>query len=155
MTGSCRRLLAALLIFVLSGSLLGQDAPTDRSHGLAPALAPVIIPNSPLGYFPPITPPGTTLSPVLPPRYPVGRYTGAPGTIVFQQMARAAGIIFSGRVTFIGHVPSSPGKDPAATTITFQVEHAMRGASPGQNLTIHEWAGLWPGSERYRVGERV
>ncbi len=31
----------------------------------------------------------------------------------------------------------------------------MRGAAPGQNLTIHEWAGLWPRGERYHVGERV
>ena len=31
----------------------------------------------------------------------------------------------------------------------------MRGASAGQNLTIHEWAGLWNRGERYRVGERV
>lgn len=31
----------------------------------------------------------------------------------------------------------------------------MRGTSPGQLLTIQEWAGLWTGGERYRVGERV
>ena len=31
----------------------------------------------------------------------------------------------------------------------------MRGTSAGQNLTIHEWAGLWNRGERYRVGERV
>lgn len=31
----------------------------------------------------------------------------------------------------------------------------MRGTSAGQSLTIHEWAGLWNGGERYRVGERV
>jgi len=31
----------------------------------------------------------------------------------------------------------------------------MRGAAPGQSLTIHEWAGLWSSGERYRVGERV
>ncbi|MGA8618051.1 MAG: hypothetical protein WB660_05965 [Candidatus Sulfotelmatobacter sp.] len=31
----------------------------------------------------------------------------------------------------------------------------MRGASIGEKLTIHEWAGLWTRGERYRVGERV
>ena len=31
----------------------------------------------------------------------------------------------------------------------------MRGTSPGQSLTIHEWGGLWTGGERYRVGEHV
>lgn len=143
MTGSCCRLLAAFsLIFVSAAFLCGQDAASDRV--LAPILAPVRIP----------------LSPSLPPHYPVGRYPGAPGTVVFQQLvfqqlARAAGIIFSGRVTSIGRVVTSPGGNPASTTVTFQVEHAIRGSSPGQSLTIHEWAGLWTGGERYRVGERV
>jgi len=31
----------------------------------------------------------------------------------------------------------------------------MRGASPGQSLTIREWAGLRSSGERYYVGERV
>ncbi|MGA7930571.1 MAG: hypothetical protein WCA20_31815 [Candidatus Sulfotelmatobacter sp.] len=31
----------------------------------------------------------------------------------------------------------------------------MRGTSPGQSLTIQEWAGLWTSGERDRVGERV
>jgi hypothetical protein len=31
----------------------------------------------------------------------------------------------------------------------------MRGVSPGQKLTIHEWAGLWARGESYYVGERV
>jgi hypothetical protein len=55
------------------------------------------------------------------------------------------------------------------------VEHAIRGAAVGKNLTIHEWAGLWSGREgsgregsdragssgewsgreRYRVGQRL
>jgi hypothetical protein len=39
--------------------------------------------------------------------------------------------------------------------VTFQVEHALRGTTTGQNLTIHEWAGLWTSKEHYRVGERV
>jgi hypothetical protein len=143
MTGSCWRLLAACsLIFVVPTFLRGQDAAADRVPVLN--LAPVRIP----------------LSPSLPRRSPVGPYPVAPDAIVFQQLVfqqlvRAAGIIFSGRVTSIGRLVTSPGENPASTTVTFQVEHAMRGASPGQNLTIHEWAGLWTGGERYRVGERV
>ncbi len=31
----------------------------------------------------------------------------------------------------------------------------MRGTAPGQSLTIREWAGLWTGGERYRIGEHV
>jgi hypothetical protein len=93
--------------------------------------------------------------PSLPRPYPVGGDPNAPGTGTLLQLVRVAGIIFSGRVTSIGRDGSSFGQAPASTTITFQVEHAMRGASAGQNLTIHEWAGLWTSGERYRVGERV
>jgi hypothetical protein len=88
-------------------------------------------------------------------RYPVGRYPFPPGVIAFQNMVRSAGLIFSGRVTLIGRAASPSGRDPAATAVTFQVEHAMRGTSAGQNLTIHEWSGLWSSGERYRLGERV
>ena len=84
----------------------------------------------------------------------------APGTtvyrqLVFRQLARAAGIIFSGSVTSIGSASSATGQSPPSTSVTFLVEHAMRGASVGQSLTIHEWAGLSTGGEHYRVGERV
>jgi hypothetical protein len=75
--------------------------------------------------------------------------------LVFEQLVRAAGIIFSGRVRSIGQSASSSSSGSPPTFVTFQVEHAIRGALPGQNLTIHEWAGLRFGGERYRVGERV
>jgi hypothetical protein len=73
----------------------------------------------------------------------------------FPQLVRAAGIIFSGRVTSVGHNTSSQGLVRAATSVTFQVEQAIRGTSPGQMLTIREWGGLWSSGESYRVGERV
>ncbi|MGB7864563.1 MAG: hypothetical protein WCF74_14320 [Candidatus Sulfotelmatobacter sp.] len=75
------------------------------------------------------------------------------------QVIRAAGIIFSGRVTFVGHADdraaSTSPQSASSTAITFQVEHALRGTVDGQSLTIHEWSGLWTGRERYRIGERV
>jgi hypothetical protein len=151
MTGSRWPLLAACsLIFVVPMCLRGQDAAADRP--------PVLANLPPLRYSLPITPVRIPL--FSPPRYPVGRgpvppYPVGPGAIVFQQIVRAAGIIFSGSVTFIGHAASSSGPDPTSTTVTFQVEHAIRGTSPGQSLTIREWAGLWNSGERYRVGERV
>jgi hypothetical protein len=74
---------------------------------------------------------------------------------VFQQLVRTAGIIFSGRVVSVGDTASSSGPEHAATSITFQVEHAIRATLPNQSVTIHEWAGLWSRGERYRVGERV
>jgi hypothetical protein len=118
--------------------LRGQDAAAERRSVLASDLAPV--------WIPPPNPPRT---------YPVGRDPHTPDPRIFPQLVQAAGIIFSGRVTSIGRGPSTSGHGPDATGITFQVEHGMRGASAGQSLTIHEWAGLWTGGERYRVGERV
>jgi hypothetical protein len=74
---------------------------------------------------------------------------------VFAEMVRAAGIIFSGHVTSVGEFGVAAGSAPVSTAVTFRVEHALRGVSTGQSLTIHEWAGLWNGGERYYVGERV
>jgi hypothetical protein len=85
--------------------------------------------------------------PTLPPRGPV--------TITLPQIVHDAGIIFSGRVSFVGRASSPFGQNAASTTVIFQVEHAIRGTSQGRTLTIHEWAGLWNSGERYRVGERV
>ena len=147
MTGICWRLLAVFfLIFVAPTFLRGRDAPTDRSQVSNPAVAPLMAPSlSPLAHSLPVAPVW-----IPPPRRPQRS-----GPMIFPQLVRAAGIIFSGRVTSIERTPSSDGQAWDSTTLTFQVEHAMRGAAPGQGLTIHEWAGLWPRGERYRVGERV
>ncbi len=154
MAASCRRLLAAfLLIFAVPTLLRGQDGVADRASSRGGVLAPK---PAPLSYSAPPALVWTTPSPLLPRRYP-----GDPGAdvfheLVFQQLARAAGIIFSGRVTSIGRsFFSSSRPDPAATVVTFRVEHAIRGTLAGQNLTIHEWAGLRLSGEHYRIGERV
>jgi hypothetical protein len=162
MNGICWRLLATFLlifvasIFVAPTFLRGQDADEDRSPNLAPISTPS---PTPLRYAPPVAPvwipPPRLPGPHPVGRYPVGRYPVEPGTVIFQQMVRAAGITFSGRVTSIGRAPSSSGQASASTNVTFRVERAMRGASPGQSLTIHEWAGLWSSSEHYRVDEHV
>lgn len=143
MTGFGRRLLAAFaLIFFLACLLV-------RAQELVPALAPP--PDAKASRY---SPPVETVRPPLPPIRPGVRPLG-PGTLPFDQIAAVAGIIFSGRVTSIGQSAGLPGHETASTTVTFQVEQAMRGVSPGQSLTIHEWPGLWNGGERYRVGERV
>jgi hypothetical protein len=162
MTGIGWRLLAVFFLILVAPTFLrGQEA----AEGRLPFLAAISTASPmPLRYSAPIAPvwippPGLPRTypagryPVV--RYPAGRYPVAPGTRIFPQLVRAAGIIFSGRVISIGRAPSPPGQARASTTITFQVEHAMRGASPGKNLTIHEWAGLWTSGERYRVGEHV
>ena len=167
MTGIGWRLLAVFFLILVAPTFLrGQEAAEDRLPFLAAIstaspmplrysapIAPVWIPppgqpkTYPVGDYPAGRYPAG--------RYPVDRYPVAPGTRIFPQLVRAAGIIFSGRVISIGRAPSSPGQARASTTITFQVERAMRGASQGKNLTIHEWAGLWTSGERYRVGEHV
>jgi hypothetical protein len=150
--GRWRLLFAVSLIFVASVFLRGQDSAADRS----PALTPIPDPTpAPLRFSPParpiLTPP--VLSPPGP--YPVGRYPNVPGTSIFPQLVRAAGIIFSGRVVSIGQAAPSPRPDHAFTTVTFQIEHAMRGVSQARELTIHEWAGLSTNGPRYYVGEHV
>jgi hypothetical protein len=37
--------------------------------------------------------------------------------------------------------------------VTFLVGDALRGANPGEPLTVSEWDGLWISGDRYRVGE--
>ena len=151
MARSCWRLLAALsLMLVAPVFLRGQDPVEERIH-----LAPNFSRNFPpsvrmLRYPPPVEAMRLPLSPNLPRQSPV-----APDTAAFEKIVGAAGIIFSGHVTSVGHVPLPSGQAPASTAITFQVDRGIRGISAGQILTIHEWAGLWAGGERYRVGERV
>jgi hypothetical protein len=151
MTGrSWSRLLVCLLIFLAPRFLCGQAAAADRAPENALSMERVIAPN--------LNPPteSSPIAPVwIPPPSLPGAHPIAPQRPIFAQLVRAAGIIFSGHVTSVGRSPSSTGRSPASTSVTFQVEHAMRGASAGQSLTIQEWAGLWAGGERYRVGERV
>jgi len=165
---SCRRLLdACSLIFVASIALAsifvtptllrGQDAAANRPSVSTPDPVPDLVPNlaPPQQMHSPLIEPVWIPPQSLPRPYPVGGDPKAPGTGTLLQLVRVAGIILSGRVTSIGRDGSSFGQAPASTTITFQVEHGMRGASAGQSLTIHEWAGHWTSGERYHVGERV
>lgn len=71
-----------------------------------------------------------------------------------RQLALHAGAIFSGTVTSVEAIASSPGEIPAVA-ITFHVEHAIRGATRGQTLTIREWRGLWNDAPRYIPGQRL
>ena len=147
MFGSRGRLLAVFsLIFVESLCLRGQDMGDRVVDGIP------LMPSNlrMLRYGPRIEPVRPPLFPTLPRRHPV-----PPGTAAFQKMVSAAGIIFSGHVTAVGHNPMPLGPTPASTSVSFQVEQAIRGIEPGQILTIHEWAGLWASGEHYRVGEHV
>ena len=83
------------------------------------------------------------------------RPIGPARPISFPIMARTAGIIFSGTVTRIERHPANNSQPAATVAITFHVENAIRGATPGQDLTILQWIGVWSSGQRYRVGERV
>jgi hypothetical protein len=138
----CWRLLAAFALILFAAALRAQNSGSvpvlkqefDPYYLALPRISPIpladgVVSRSSVGIRPPI-----------------------PGSFGFPQIAQIAGMIFSGQVTAVGH-GSSPG--PLSTTVTFQVEQAIRGVSPGQTLTIREWAGLWTSGERYRVGEHV
>ncbi len=94
--------------------------------------------------------------PHIPLGWPVAqpRWTHAPETTL-ENMIHTAGMIFSGSVIAIAPSGSPAEIHSSSTTITFHVEHAIRGATPGQILTIREWAGLWSRGERYRIGEHL
>jgi hypothetical protein len=78
-----------------------------------------------------------------------------PGTIGLPTITRAAGTIFSGTVAAITRQPATRGQAVETVAITFRVENAIRGALPGEDLTISQWIGLWSGGQRYRIGEHV
>ena len=154
MTGICWRLLAVFSLILFLGALvapplLGSQEAADAAR--FPASLPSGASNLPPSRFSPPIVPVWIPPPSLPPR----PYPGAPVSTVFQRLVRSAGIIFSGRVIFIGHDTSSSGPGSSSNAVTFQVEQAMRGAAAGRSLTIHEWAGLWASGERYRVGDRL
>jgi hypothetical protein len=72
-----------------------------------------------------------------------------------RRLARDAGIIFSGTVQKVEPVTAAAPGDIGRVRITFQVSDALRGATPGESLTISEWDGLWTSGDRYRVGENL
>ncbi len=75
--------------------------------------------------------------------------------VTFPEIARAAGTIFYGKVIAIERRPATHGQAVETVAITFRVDSAIRGAVPGDRLTISQWIGLWSSGQRYRIGERV
>jgi hypothetical protein len=121
-------------------------AKTDRNEGIAGDSPMLWSPRLPPPYFPG---PGRGPVGLSPRRFPV-----LPVRIRLPQITRAAGTIFSGSVTAIANVPASSSQ-VETVSISFHVDRAIRGVTPGQTLTIFQWIGLWSGGQRYRVGEHV
>jgi hypothetical protein len=98
------------------------------------------------------------LSPELSARIP---FSGLPRpqpfapTFGLPQLSQAAGTIFSGQVISVTRAPAPQHTAVEAIAIRFHVENSIRGAIPGQDLTIYQWMGLWSGGQRYRIGERL
>jgi hypothetical protein len=76
-------------------------------------------------------------------------------TFRLREITRPAGYIFAGRVQSIEYLSPTAPDEVATMRITFQVEEAIRGTRTGSTLVIREWAGLWTGGQRYRIGERL
>ena len=47
------------------------------------------------------------------------------------------------------------GQSVESVAVTFRVESALRGATAGRDLIVHQWIGLWASGQRYDVGQRV
>ncbi len=71
------------------------------------------------------------------------------------ELARSAGTIVGGTVTSIERRAATRGHAIETVAITLRVEHAIRGATPGDTFTFVQWIGLWSAGQRYRSGERV
>jgi hypothetical protein len=72
-----------------------------------------------------------------------------------RDLVRPAAMIFSGTVTTIEFVSSTPQRNAGVVQVGFRVNEGFRGARTGEVVQISEWAGLWSSGQRYRVGDRV
>src|SRR5208282_3991820 len=146
---SCTCLLAVSVLILAPASLRSQTGLADS----APDFAIPHRADSPPDGSQPVSRDQLRLHlPIAPPGRPPGT---PPWTIGFPVIARAAGTVFSGTVTAIARRSAGQSQAVETVAITFHIENAIRGATPGQNLTILQWIGLWSSGQRYRVGERV
>jgi len=142
----CSRLLISLLVAFLAPLTFGPLAhgQADTNPLLSPSAHPGLpdqrLPDQRIPYQPIPFP-----RPFPAPRNPFG----------FPQLARAAGTIFSGTVAAVTRRPAVHGETIETVSVTFHVEQAIRGTTPGENLTVRQWMGLWSSGQRYRVGERL
>lgn len=133
-----------LLVLFLSSACLSSPAQVLNSrHNLATA-------PSALQAQPKEISPVTPGPPVFPGPRPL-----PPIVFGFSALTQSAGMIFSGTVISITRTPADHEQSIASVAITFHVDQAIRGVIPGEPLTVHEWAGLWTGVPRYRVGEKL
>lgn len=133
---SCCCLLILLFATLTPVLVRAQSSAPDRAADFALPAEPRLQPEPPVRFSPP-------------------KFVNSPHLYGLPQLAAAAGTIFSGTVTEIAHRPATNGQPVETVAITFHVENAIRGATPGETFTISQWIGLWAGGQRYRVGERL
>lgn len=71
------------------------------------------------------------------------------GSAALLELAAEAKVVFAGRVTAVDRADAAGYVD-----VRFGVERAVRGVS-ARTYVLREWAGLWTGVARYRVGQRL
>ena len=71
------------------------------------------------------------------------------------QLARKSGYIFSGTVKSVERITPAAANTVPVVRITFHVDKGYLGVRSGQDLLVHEYAGLWQSRETYRPGERI
>jgi hypothetical protein len=145
--GRKRFRLLVILLLVPSAAMFGQEPSSTRN-------VPGPLPVAPPRWSQPI-PPAIPIPPITP-RPPIAQ----PGPVRFRNIARSAGLIFSGTVTSIEHPPPRHDSEQLnqeidTVAITFHVENAIRGTTRNTTLTIRQWMGVWSSGQRYRVGERL
>lgn len=139
----------ASVSFSQTANSLASFRPTNEGKYKGALTSVPLSPISPMIAESPVSP--TLVHVPLPRHLPVSSIP--PG---FAQLARKAGIIFSGTVIRIELTPAgAPGEAVGTVAITFHVESPIRGATAGELLTITQWIGLWSSGQRYRVGERL
>ena len=72
-----------------------------------------------------------------------------------REMTRRSGAIFAGRVLSVQYLRPRFTDEVPTMRVIFRVERGIRGTRTGGRFVLREWAALWNGGERYRVGERV
>ncbi|MGA2858116.1 MAG: hypothetical protein ABSE40_14690 [Candidatus Sulfotelmatobacter sp.] len=139
---TCSWLLALSFVILPSGFLPAQSDQGGRISDLVPdsAFAPQHVVQFP------------SAGPIHP--WP-HRPAAAPGTFDLPWLVRSAGMIFSATVTGIARRPATSGQAFETVAITFRIENSIRGATPGEDLTVMQWMGLWSSGQRYRIGERA
>jgi len=83
----------------------------------------------------------------------------------WKQIARRAGIIFTGTVIATNHPPEASDQsiplaatipaEPPTVQLSFHVERAIAGVDSGQVFTIHEWVGASSMHRTISVGQHV